>query len=119
MSDYDYEIEHVRRVVDGDTFDLTLAREVDFGFYLVERKRFTLRVRLLDVDAHETREQLGAQATIFASGWLAGRRGRLRATTYKTDAFGRWLAVIYDGVTRERLADALLRAGLAVPYPRG
>lgn len=109
---YDYRVIEVRRVVDGDTFDLT----VSVGFHLTAALRF----RLHGVDTPEVygrnAEPAGAEASAFVAGWLEGRS--LRARTYKGDAFGRWLADVYDADTGEDLAAALLEAGLAEPYTR-
>lgn len=102
---YDYAVT-VHRVVDGDTIDL----EVDVGFYLTT----VIRVRLLGVDTPERGQAGWADATAFTTRWLAARGGRLRATTVKTDSFGRWLADIYAGT--EHLGPALLDAGHARPY---
>jgi len=110
---YDYEIENVVRVIDGDTFDLTVAWEVDHGFYLKERKRWTTRFRLYGIDIFEPSTILGREATKFAATWLADRAGILRATTYKPDSFGRWLADIYSGDGKMR--DAMREAGFMKP----
>lgn len=110
---YDFAIRRVVRVLDGDTFDL----EVDLGF----RQYGVYRFRLLGLNTpeifgvgHDTEEyQQGVEAQIFVTQWLSGRSGNLRVRSHKTGSFGRWLAEIYDGSTREELGQALLDAGLA------
>ena len=93
-------------MVDGDTADVVL----DVGFYLTT----VVRVRILGVDTPERGQPGWAEATQFTTRWLAARFGKLRATTYKTDSFGRWLADIYAG--GEHMGVALLTAGHAKPY---
>jgi micrococcal nuclease len=117
VTDYVYELAEVKRIVDGDTFDLVLTRTIDFGFYLVERKNYAVRVRLYGVDTPERNENAYLSALSFAGRWFDGRTVQVR--TYKTDTFGRWLADPFDAVTGERLADELVSAGLAVPYRKG
>jgi micrococcal nuclease len=79
---YDYYATPVR-VVDGDTVDMT----IDLGFHM----KATLRFRLLNADAPEHREPGWAECTEYTKQWLATHTG-IKATTYKTDSFGRWLA---------------------------
>lgn len=115
--DWDYRVVQVLRVVDGDTYDLTLEKEMDFGFYLRETKRWSHRFRLLGVDTFEAREAGGAAATAFAEAWLAGAvgAGMLRGQTFKTDSFGRWLIDLYRLDTRATLSQALRDAGMVKP----
>lgn len=110
---YDYEVAEVHRVVDGDTFDLTVAWEVDHGFYLTERKLWRTRFRLYGIDIFESSTIIGRDATQFAATWLADRAGVLRAATYKPDSFGRWLADIYSGDGYLRVA--MKEAGFMKP----
>lgn len=109
---YDYRVVEVLRVVDGDTVDLRL----DLGFYLSAALRF----RLLGIDAPELRgaaaeRERARQATDYARTWLAAALARhdLRAVTYRSDHFGRWLADLIDGTNGASLADALVAGGLA------
>ena len=110
-----YEVAAVVRVVDGDTYDLLLARTVDFGFYLTTRNTWHVRVRLYGVDAWETRDPLGPQATADAAAWLEAAGDQLRADTYKADSFGRWLADLYRADTGEHLAAYLREHGDTTP----
>lgn len=111
--EWDYAVVAVLRVVDGDTYDLTLEKEMDFGFYLRETKRWSHRFRLLGVDTPEPNQAGGSGATAFAEAWLAAAvgAGMLRAQTFKTDSFGRWLVDLYRLDTRATLTAALRDAG--------
>lgn len=104
---YVYRVVEVVRVVDGDTVDLT----VDLGFHL----RATLRFRLLGVNAPELRTEAGPVAKAFVSKWFA-EHGDLRVRTEKADSFGRWLGWVEPVDGSGSLSEALLVAGLAVPF---
>lgn len=99
---WDFAVEAVN-IVDGDTVDL----RVDLGFH----HSGLLRFRLLDCDTPERHELGWRECTQFTKDWLSGQTGRLRAETFKSDSFGRWLARVYavDAATGERrvLADAI------------
>lgn len=118
-----YDEVKVVRVVDGDTVDLELTR--DIGFY--HRSMVTLRFRLIVVNTPERGEANWGNATAFTRNWLYDHAANLLATTYKHDStspipdggFGRWLVGLSDMVTGETLHQALLDAGLGVPYVRG
>lgn len=116
---WDYAVTALVRTVDGDTFDLTVSKTMDFGFRLTEVKSWSTRFRLLGVDAPETNQAGGAAATRFADDWIrdAIYADVLRGQTFKTDNFGRWLIDLYRTDTRQRLSQALLDAGLARVYP--
>lgn len=114
---WDYAVKVVR-VVDADTVDLA----VDVGFRLTA----TLRFRLHGIDAPERGTPEGVLAYNFAALWLDAHTHGLRARTYKSDSFGRWLADLYTGSwppghldpagTSEHLGAALLDAGHARPW---
>ena len=110
--EWDYRVVACVRTVDGDTFDLTLAKRMDFGFRLIEEKTWSTRFRLLDLDTWETNQAGGAAATQFADSWIreAIFDDVLRGQSFKTDNFGRWLIDLYRADSGERLTDAL-RAG--------
>jgi micrococcal nuclease len=84
---YDYRVQDVLRVVDGDTVDLRL----DLGFYLSAALRF----RLLGCDTPERHEVGWHESTEFTKAWLAAHEGTIRAETLKADSFGRWLTRLY------------------------
>lgn len=104
---YEYRVDHVHRVVDGDTIDCRIS----LGFGLSANFRF----RLFGVDAPERygpdASPEGQEATRFVEGWLAGRK--LIVRTFKSSdktvgigdgAFGRWLADFIDAETGQTLA---------------
>jgi endonuclease YncB( thermonuclease family) len=115
---WNYRVTALLRAVDGDTFDLTVSKTMDFGFRLIEEKSWSTRFRLLGVDTPETNEAGGSAATRFADLWIQGAilDDTLYGATYKTDNFGRWLIDLYRVDTGERLSNALLAAGHAEPY---
>jgi endonuclease YncB( thermonuclease family) len=110
---WDYQIVDLVRAVDGDTFDLTLTKRMDFGFHLRECKFWTTRFRLLDIDTWETNQAGGAAATNFAERWLEEALDAevLRGQTHKTDHFGRWLIDLYRADSGNHLAEELAAAG--------
>ncbi len=114
----------VVRVIDGDTVVLTVCKELDFGFYVKQRQTYTSSFRLMGIDAPESR---GVNADIEAAAKTTARlkellsSGPIRAVTYKSDSFGRWLVDLYvtqsDG-TELFVNQALVDEGLAIPYVR-
>lgn len=116
---WDYAVVALVRAVDGDTFDLTVSKPMDFGFRLTEMKFWSTRFRLLGINAPETNEAGGAAATAYAQAWIAQALadGVLRGQTYKTDNFGRWLIDLYRADTNQHLHDDMIAAGHAVAYP--
>lgn len=115
---WDYEVTKLIRAVDGDTYDLRLEREMDFGFRLTETKAWESRFRILHINAPEKRSAGGSASTQYATIWInaALAEGVLRGQTHKTDDFGRWLIDLYRTDTGEHLADAMVAANQAVPY---
>lgn len=116
---WDYTVTTLVRAVDGDTFDLTLSKRMDFGFRLIEDKEWSTRFRLLGINAPETNQVGGAAATLYASTWIyaAIYEGVLRGQTFKADSFGRWLIDLYCADTGEHLAASMIAAGHGVRYP--
>lgn len=104
------------RVVDGDTVDV----ELDVGFH----GRRVERVRLLGVDCPERGQPGWHEATAYVADWLVGAGGRSLGTdawtlvveTEQSDAFGRYLALVWRVSDGRCLTDDLLDAGLAAPY---
>lgn len=115
---WDYRVTELIRAVDGDTFDLTVEKRMDFGFRLIEDKTWSARFRLLNVDTWETNQAGGAAATRFADYWIraAIQDDVLRGQTFKTDSFGRWLIDLYRTDTGEHLAEALILNGHGRAY---
>lgn len=116
--DWDYRVTDLIRAVDGDTYDLTVSKRMDFGFRLVEDKQWSTRFRLLAVDTPETNEAGGSAATEFAAEWIkqAIAEDVLRGQTHKADNFGRWLIDLYRADTGAHLRDVLIETGNAVAY---
>ena len=98
----------VSKVVDGDTFDVTVA-EGDARVVVDD----VIRIRLADIDCPETRGskacEAGKTASAYAKTWLLGRTVSLDLDD-KTgkDKYGRWVAVCYlDGKNfNKQLVDA-------------
>jgi endonuclease YncB( thermonuclease family) len=130
MSDAGWVFDHVKlvRAIDGDTVVLHLEKEfpqeIDFGFYIhdtvVLKKSTELIFRLLGINTpelHGTTKDKGLAAKAELER-LCGL-GKLTATTFKPDKYGRWLVVL-DVTTPEqqtfRVNDELVRTGFAVVY---
>ena len=100
-----------------------MRKELDFGFYVRQTQTYTNSFRLVGIDAPETR---GVNADVIAAKLATSRlvellaSGAIRAVTYKSDSFGRWLVDLYvlqqDG-TDLHVNQALIDEGLAKPYP--
>lgn len=117
MTIYEYRIVTVDRVVDGDTIDCTLSRDLDLGFKVYVSASTTQRLRLLRADTPE-RGQLGYnEATDYVRDWLR-LHPRLVARTEKSDSFGRYLVDIVCLETSANLSDDLIAAGHAVLWTR-
>lgn len=115
---YEYRVTEIIRVVDGDTIDTRLS--LGFG------QTATLRVRLFDIDAPETKgvnadPVRGPAATTFVEDWMEAHfpAGLIIRTEKSSDAtigigdgaFGRWLGTFVDQATGEVLQDAMRDAG--------
>lgn len=116
--DYTYDLYLFTRAVDGDTVDMTVMRKIDFGFKQVDHKFYTGRFRLVNVDTPERGEANYREAGYYVAQWIENHP-ILKVDTHKDpDNFGRYLADIYVPTTGESLSEALLKAGLAVPYEK-
>jgi micrococcal nuclease len=102
------------RVVDGDTIDVF----VDLGFFIMKK----VRVRLLGVDAPETRtkdiemKKAGIRAKEFVQVYLSQNPEsiEMKLVSKKLDSFGRALGHIY--VNGEDLSEILIKHGHAKPF---
>lgn len=117
---YNYPIIGVRKVVDGDTVDLVLAKDIGFRVIVQTTQRF----RLLNVNTPERGQEGWAEATDFVKSWFAAYGPVARCSSHKTDNFGRWLAYIYvpedpsTGRPFQSLNDDIISAGHGVVYTR-
>lgn len=96
------------RVVDGDTYDFT----VDLGF----RVSKNIRVRMLDINTHETygvkkesdEYQQGIKEKRWVEDWFdAAEEIYIETEKDSKGKYGRWLARVYNG-SGESLNDALI-----------
>ena len=86
-------------VVDGDTVDLLI--DLGFGVHVKER------CRLYGIDAPEMPTEAGKAAKAHLESLLGAATGELFVATRKmtrkpkekTDKYGRYLAVLYDGIS--------------------
>lgn len=102
------------RVVDGDTVDALLVRDVGFGGSL----SFITRLRLNRINAAPAHTPAGQSATLLVQTWIL--RGLVTIVTEKPYKFGgpdtspgEWMAEVTDS-NGANLSDALATAGLAV-----
>lgn len=99
----------VVKVVDGDTLDC----DIDLGLHCHRIER----VRLLRVNAPEmtgASREAGLASKKFVEDWLTGQQVIIK--TYKSDAFGRYLAEVWRTSDGASLNDALLDGGWATPF---
>lgn len=91
------------RVIDGDTFDATLA--------ITDRLTETARVRVLGVNTPERGQPGYDTATAYTREWL--ERGPFTVSWCARDVFGRVLGTVER--ERDSLATRLLERKLGVP----
>ena len=112
---YQYQIDHVRKVTNGDTLHLI----VDLGFYTSTE----VAVRLLGVEVPEfgtfDRQGVdkGAAARNFTIEWFKTQPGPfiLHTTRDRRDGFQRWLGTIFDANGAD-LNTAISEQGFAKSY---
>jgi micrococcal nuclease len=113
------------RWIDGDTVDL----DVDVGFYIGTKQRVRLLgskggVNCYELHASDPKTREAAELGAAYSNHMAPPGAAVFVITDKAkgsdpkDGFGRFLARIVTQAG-EDVGDALLGAGLAVPYVRG
>ena len=104
------------QVVDGDTLDVSL----DLGFSIYQNHR----LRLHGVNTPELRSpditirEKAKAAKQFAIDYLPTGSFALTIDSFKdrSEKYGRYLAIVRTGSLLPSLNDALVKAGLAVPY---
>lgn len=105
------------RVVDGDTIDVV--------WDLSRQTHCTDRLRLLGLncpEVHGPTREAGLASAAFTADWLrqaGAAEWPLILSTHKSDAFGRYLALVFRADTGACLNDELLAGGFAVPYMVG
>ena len=109
---YQYKLNSILKVVDGDTVDAS----IDLGFYTTTIQR----IRLAGVDTPETNSKddlerkMGNEAKQFVTEWVSKQK-QMTIKTTKDDKYGRMLGEIFgdDGQTINQL---LLEKGYAWAY---
>jgi endonuclease YncB( thermonuclease family) len=98
----------VKKVVDGDTLDLTIS----LGFRMFTEQR----VRLLGINAPEHNTPEGKKAIAFVKAWIDehGPVFTVRTHLDEQEKYGRFLAVVLTDTSE--LGQALIDAGLAAPW---
>jgi micrococcal nuclease len=105
----------VKKIVDGDTFDILL----DLGFDTFRKGR----VRLYGVNTPESRttnleeKKMGLAAKEFTDQWItaAGHKIKIETILDKNEKYGRILARVWNQ-TGECLNEAIVKSGLAREY---
>ena len=95
---FDYQAE-LNEVIDGDTVDLLI--DLGFGVYVKER------CRLYGIDAPEMPTAQGKAAKAYLESLIGAATGDLHVSTIKmprkpkekTDKYGRYLAILYNGIS--------------------
>ena len=120
---YEYRIQSVDRVIDGDTIDVT----IDLGFKVLIKER----IRLYGINTPESRTRdleekkrgIAAKERLHKILWDAERAGyKLAVQTEKAGKFGRYLGVIFtindrsEEPVRVNVNQQLVEEGHAVPY---
>ena len=105
----------VKKVVDGDTFDII----IDLGFDVLKKGR----VRLYGINTPESRtsnleeKQKGLAAKEFTDQWLtkAAHKVKIETIIDKNEKYGRVLAIVWDN-NGNCLNTDIVAAGLAREY---
>ena len=107
---------HVIRWVDGDTVDMVLSKEVDFGFGFSATHRYKVRCRLLGVDTPERGDEPGfSDARMFNELHCPVGMDVSVRTDWDPSKYGQPLVDII-GPNDWSLSHALIEAGLGKPY---
>ena len=110
---YEYKINKINRIVDGDTIDA----EIDLGFNI----NITQRIRLAGIDAPETRttDLREKEEGLEAKEWLIKKlttTEQIKIRTEKDDKYGRILGWIYIGNDDKSINNYMIEEGYAKPY---
>jgi len=113
---FEYAVQKVEKVVDGDTLDIT----IDLGFSMFTKQR----VRLNGIDTPESNskdeqeKKLALEAKDFAIKWFAAHPNLIVKTT-KDDKYGRILGEFFVVGQTESLNAQMVRLGYAWAYDGG
>ena len=124
ISCWNYKVQKVDRVVDGDTIDVT----IDLGFKLTIRQR--VRVAGVDTPEKRTRDPIEKKLGIDATYWLEDRLDdavndgfdltiRTELDKGATGKYGRLLGWIYVGTEVRSLNEQMIEEGYAWEYDGG
>lgn len=121
--DYTY-TGYIQRWVDGDTVDMNVVRDIDFGFGITQRIIHSGRFRLVTVDTPERGQPGYDEAREFCETWMPVGLEVVVRTHKDPDNWGRYLAdLTFKPPVAENasgsMSELLLRHGLAEPYVRG
>lgn len=113
---YEYKVEKVLRVVDGDTIDVI----INLGFDILVKKR----IRLAGIDAPEsrTRDLYEKKLGLEAKAWLKEKIGKAEKVFIRTEnnnsvgKFGRVLGVLYVKGEDVSLNKQMIDQGYAWEY---
>lgn len=112
---YEY-IGHVVRWVDGDTVDMELRKETDFGFGFSATHRYKVRCRLLGVDTPERGDEPGfSDAKNYCKLHAPEGTDVSVRTDWDPSKYGQPLVDI-TGPNGWSLSHALIEVGLGKPY---
>lgn len=112
------------RVVDGDTLDFRVVRDIDFGFRMLQKMSAVMRFRIVGIDTPEkvgATRALGLAASSYVEHLLAGNADPEVLSLGEPDKYGgRWDARVEFsfGPAQQRvdLAEHLVLSGYAMPY---
>ena len=113
---FEYAVQKIEKVVDGDTLDIT----VDLGFSMFTKQR----VRLNGIDTPETNSKdeierkLALEAKDYAIKWFVNHPNLVIRTT-KDDKYGRILGEFFATGQTESLNAQMVRLGYAWAYDGG
>jgi endonuclease YncB( thermonuclease family) len=108
--DYRYDLIQVVRVIDGDTIELVVGKDVGFNL----KPTWKIRIRIEGINCPEmygATRLAGVSAAQYTSVWLSSEPCIVQTTGLTT--FERWVADVYRA-NGEKLSDALVNSGHAV-----
>jgi micrococcal nuclease len=110
---YEYKINKINRIIDGDTLDA----EINLGFNITIRQK----IRLGGINAPETKttDLQEKEKGLNAKEWLTKKLNTtepLKIRTEKEDKYGRILGWIYVGDDNISINNHMIEEGYAKPY---